>query len=300
MAQDGLLFKIYKRVHPKTGVPTVGTILTGIFTALIACFLDLATLANAISLGTLQVFTFVNAGVILLRMSNDENAVSSAAAEELSSFLDPSTLATATNTPPSPIVQDPKAAAIVRNLGLVKEPSWRIRLSSANSLRNFYNVQNNGTKPVWLVVVYTTCAVFASVAISTATSDTSASDTTRLLWVAGILGTGMAVSAGLLFSLPKAPPPETFACPLVPTVPLLGILCNSYMMGSLPTKTWLIIAAWLAAGLVFYFGYGIHHSELNVRSADKAGDSSEKANIAAAQALVQPNSDTSPANYHSI
>ncbi|KAG7340410.1 amino acid transporter [Nitzschia inconspicua] len=69
MAQDGLLFKIYAKVNPKTGVPTMGTILTGVFTALVACFIDLESLANAISLGTLQVFTFVNAGVIILRMT---------------------------------------------------------------------------------------------------------------------------------------------------------------------------------------------------------------------------------------
>jgi APA family basic amino acid/polyamine antiporter len=63
MAQDGLLFKIYARVSPTTGVPTVGTIITGIFTALVACLFDLESLANAISLGTLQVFT-----VSLLRL----------------------------------------------------------------------------------------------------------------------------------------------------------------------------------------------------------------------------------------
>ena len=57
MAQDGLLFKIYARVSPTTGVPTIGTIITGIFTALVACLFDLESLANAISLGTLQVFT---------------------------------------------------------------------------------------------------------------------------------------------------------------------------------------------------------------------------------------------------
>ena len=69
MAQDGLLFKVYAKVNPQTGVPTIGTVLTGIFTALVACFIDLESLANAISLGTLQVFTFVNAGVIILRMT---------------------------------------------------------------------------------------------------------------------------------------------------------------------------------------------------------------------------------------
>eukprot|EP00977_Amphora_coffeiformis_P014467 scaffold4060_cov190-Amphora_coffeaeformis.AAC.1 len=298
MAQDGLLFKIYKRVHPKTGVPTVGTILTGIFTAIVACFLDLATLANAISLGTLQVFTFVNAGVILLRMRNDDSLADATSiyAEEL-----PPLLSRDVGTPTSPIVQDPRAAAVVRNLGLVKEPSWRIRWSSGkNSLRNFYNVQTNGAKPIWLVIAYTACAILASVAISTATSETSGDGKPLMLCVAGILFVGMLVSAGFLLSLPKSPPPETFACPFVPTVPLLGILCNSYMMGSLPTKTWLMILSWLAAGLVFYFGYGIHHSELNVRTGGTKNAGSNKVPAGATSALVQPYSGSAPINYHTL
>merc|ERR1719162_2701637 len=69
MAQDGLLFAIYGQIDNETGVPTAGTILTGITTAFVACFIDLESLANTISLGTLMVFTFVNAGIIVLRMS---------------------------------------------------------------------------------------------------------------------------------------------------------------------------------------------------------------------------------------
>jgi amino acid transporter len=69
MAQAGLLFKIYARVNTTTGVPTIGRIITGIFTALVACLVDFESLEhaiNAISLGTLQVFTFLLAVIILL------------------------------------------------------------------------------------------------------------------------------------------------------------------------------------------------------------------------------------------
>jgi APA family basic amino acid/polyamine antiporter len=76
MAQDGLMFKIYAKVNRRTGVPTVGTIITGVLTALVACFVNLEALANVISLGTLQVFTFVNAGILLLRSSETTANVS--------------------------------------------------------------------------------------------------------------------------------------------------------------------------------------------------------------------------------
>ena len=46
--------------------------MTGFVAALIACFIPLEALANLISLGTLMVFTFVDAGVILLRLENTE------------------------------------------------------------------------------------------------------------------------------------------------------------------------------------------------------------------------------------
>ena len=44
--------------------------MTGFVAAVIACFVPLEALANLISLGTLMVFTFVDAGVILLRLGN--------------------------------------------------------------------------------------------------------------------------------------------------------------------------------------------------------------------------------------
>jgi amino acid transporter len=70
MARDGLWFPIFAQVNPETQVMTEGILVTGVAAALLACFIPLEALANLISLGTLMVFTFVDAGVILLRMQN--------------------------------------------------------------------------------------------------------------------------------------------------------------------------------------------------------------------------------------
>jgi APA family basic amino acid/polyamine antiporter len=214
MAQDGLLFKIYARVHPKTGVPTIGTILTGICTAVIACMIDLESLANAISLGTLQVFTFVNAGVIILRTrqpSDDgEDDDSSASAEA------------------SPLVLDTEAAAAARSIGLVQKSSRQIRdsirASISSSTSKPVRVQDNGSKPHWFTLLFTIGSVLASAGISRE-------------WHRGIVVVCIIMSATcafLLSRLPRSTPPDTFTCPMVPFVPLMGILCNSYMMGSMP------------------------------------------------------------------
>ncbi|MDZ4864031.1 MAG: amino acid permease [Gemmatimonadota bacterium] len=57
--------------------------------------------------------------------------------------------------------------------------------------------------------------------------------------------------------------PRPFRTPLVPLVPILGILICGYMMYGLPTDTWLRLAIWMALGLAIYFAYGRRHSKLN-------------------------------------
>lgn len=52
-----------------------------------------------------------------------------------------------------------------------------------------------------------------------------------------------------------------FACPLVPWVPMAGILFCFVLMLSLPIITWVRFVVWLAIGMAIYFAYGFrqHH-----------------------------------------
>jgi APA family basic amino acid/polyamine antiporter len=54
--------------------------------------------------------------------------------------------------------------------------------------------------------------------------------------------------------------PASFRTPLVPWVPILGILMCLMLMFSLPAENWLRLGIWLVIGLVIYFCYGRHHS----------------------------------------
>jgi APA family basic amino acid/polyamine antiporter len=56
--------------------------------------------------------------------------------------------------------------------------------------------------------------------------------------------------------------PRPFRTPMVPLVPILGILICGYMMYGLPKDTWLRLIIWMAIGLLIYFAYGIRHSRL--------------------------------------
>jgi APA family basic amino acid/polyamine antiporter len=53
-----------------------------------------------------------------------------------------------------------------------------------------------------------------------------------------------------------------FRCPLVPLVPVLGIVCCLVLMFSLPAKNWLRLFVWLGLGLIIYFLYSRRHSLL--------------------------------------
>jgi APA family basic amino acid/polyamine antiporter len=57
--------------------------------------------------------------------------------------------------------------------------------------------------------------------------------------------------------------PRAFRVPLVPVVSVLGMLVCGSMIYGLGWTNWLRLIAWLAVGLVFYFGYGMKHSKLN-------------------------------------
>ncbi len=58
-----------------------------------------------------------------------------------------------------------------------------------------------------------------------------------------------------------------FRTPLVPLVPILGILFNGYMMYKLGVWNWVRLVVWLVIGLVVYFAYSRKHSSVQKEAA---------------------------------
>jgi APA family basic amino acid/polyamine antiporter len=56
--------------------------------------------------------------------------------------------------------------------------------------------------------------------------------------------------------------PRPFKAPMVPLVPLMGILISLLLMLSLPWDTWLRLIVWLVLGMIIYFTYGRKKSRL--------------------------------------
>jgi len=69
MANDGLLMKPFMRLN-KHQVPYIGIIITGVFSTILALFMNLDQLSSMISIGTLLAFTLVCGGVVVLRYSD--------------------------------------------------------------------------------------------------------------------------------------------------------------------------------------------------------------------------------------
>lgn len=72
MARDGLLPRVFARVHPKHRTPHVTTILTGLVVALFASFMNIDEMVDLTNIGTLFAFALVCLGVIVMRITEPD------------------------------------------------------------------------------------------------------------------------------------------------------------------------------------------------------------------------------------
>jgi basic amino acid/polyamine antiporter, APA family len=72
MSRDGLLPKLFSKLHPHYRTPWIPTILTGIAVGGTALFVDIGKAAELCSIGTLAAFILVCGGVMVLRKTHPE------------------------------------------------------------------------------------------------------------------------------------------------------------------------------------------------------------------------------------
>jgi APA family basic amino acid/polyamine antiporter len=72
MSRDGLLPRVFSRVHPKRRTPDTSTWIAGVFVAIPSGLFDIGTLADLTNIGTLFAFALVAAGVLVLRRTQPE------------------------------------------------------------------------------------------------------------------------------------------------------------------------------------------------------------------------------------
>ncbi len=75
------------------------------------------------------------------------------------------------------------------------------------------------------------------------------------------------VCAGILILRKREPSaPRAFKTPLVPFVPIMGMLVCLAQMVSLPLATWIRLLGWMAFGFMIYFLYGRKHSMVRLQN----------------------------------
>ena len=67
MSRDGLLPKPFSRIHPKFGTPSYATVVTGLVGGVPILFIDMDTVVDLCSIGTLFAFILVCGGVLMLQ-----------------------------------------------------------------------------------------------------------------------------------------------------------------------------------------------------------------------------------------
>lgn len=88
----------------------------------------------------------------------------------------------------------------------------------------------------------------------------------------GTLFAFILVCMGILILRKKMPElPRAFKTPMVPFVPIAGIVVCLFMMVFLPMDTWIRLLVWMLIGMDVYILYGVKNSYLGNGTANRSG-----------------------------
>lgn len=140
--------------------------------------------------------------------------------------------------------------------------------------RVFYSMSNDGLLPKFFSDIHTKFRtpwktnIFFMFFVSIFAGFVPVSDLGHMVSI-GTLLAFVLVCVGVLVMRKKMPhAPRAFRTPLVPFVPMAGIVVCLYLMYSLPGESWLRLLVWMGLGILLYFIYGKRNSKLNNQPLD--------------------------------
>ena len=262
MSRDGLLPKQFSKIHPKYKTPSFATIVTGFVVAIPALFLNLETVTDLCSIGTLFAFCLVCAGVLVLQDKdiprgkfripyiNGKYIMPVGVVVGFALLLMYNTAGIERFVKNTPEVYEPQM--------LITELDSVVTLSLIQDVVvNFYELytQNSNDLEATLQHLFTN------------------NPNEYISLLSNRLETEQMYHSGWSLFLHKIPL-WLFAFALIglsywsyiknlSLIPMLGLVCCLYMMCELTVWNWLYFSVWLLIGLSIYFLYSRHHSKLH-------------------------------------
>lgn len=247
MASDGLIFKFLAKVNPRTEIPMIATVISGVFSAILAFIFNLHDLVEMMSIGTLLAYTMVAVCVLVLRYQPDtiglikenssETSLSSHLAEKDISEED-----------------TPLLGVLLRD---TRKPSRKTALLA-------------------LIATVVSCIGFAGVCalIIWASHGLLQARWWAILMMV-LVGVAAIGSMVVLLLLPQNKTPLPFKVPFVPLLPLLSVFINLFLILKLSYLTWIRFAVWMVIGLSIYLFYGLRHSVEKERQEEQHTEKSQ-------------------------
>ncbi|CAN8269850.1 unnamed protein product [Cochlearia groenlandica] len=245
MARDGLLPAFFSEINPRTHVPVKSTIAIGLLAAALAFFMDVSQLSEMVSVGTLMAFTAVAICVLVLRYVPPDGVSPPPSSQTWPDDTDESRAETenfigdAVESSDSPLLGD-KTAQDEKYFGKRRKiAAWSIALVCIGVL-----------------------------GLASAASAERLPSYPRF----SICGISAAILLGSLITLGCIDEDDErhnfghqggFLCPLVPYLPVLCVLINTYLIINIGAGTWIRVLVWLLIGSMIYLFYGRSHSLLN-------------------------------------
>lgn len=129
-------------------------------------------------------------------------------------------------------------------------------MSRDGLLPQFFSEVNPGTQtPVRVIVL---CGILMSLIAGFI----PLGDLAELVNIGTLAAFVLVCLGAIVLRISKPDMPRPFRTPFSPLFPVLGMLSCAALMAFLPALTWLRFMVWLVVGLIVYFTYSIHHSNL--------------------------------------
>ena len=243
MSSDGLIFKYFSQVNPKTEVPVRATVYPGILTAFVALLFDLNELVEMMSIGTLLAYSLVSLCVLILRYQPDDDVISSTefgalVADDMNDTMEEFDFEIS-NGEVRPLCEENGLANV-----LGKDKNTR-RESCSNV--KLVPTAESGRLVRWTVLMLFIC-FFAFCSLITYGMEAILLHNVLVIGLTVLFGLLCILSIFIIASQPQNPREISFKAPLVPGLPILAVFFNVFLMLKLSRLTWIRFGVWMATG----------------------------------------------------